>query len=57
LPLSAWLFLSAFSLPITGPATGWNSFIVAILMFVVSLVPSRPLDLRSAQARIARWTH
>jgi hypothetical protein len=52
LPLSAWLFLSAFSIPITTPPVGWTSFLVAIGIFVVTFIPSRPLDLRHVRGWI-----
>lgn len=49
--LSIWLFISAFALPRVSPGTVWNNCIVAIVMFIASLTPSRPLrGLRRAPA-------
>jgi len=39
--LSIWLFISAWALPTVSMGTVWNNCIVAILMFIVSLVPGR----------------
>ncbi len=36
--LSIWLFISAFALPTVNVGTVWNNALVAIAMFVVSLV-------------------
>lgn len=44
--LSIWLFLSAFLLPRISTATLWNNVLVAIAIFVVSLVPSEEAPLR-----------
>jgi hypothetical protein len=50
--LAIWLFISAFALPRLNVATVWNNAIVAILMFIVSLVPGgRGAPLRRATAR------
>jgi hypothetical protein len=38
--LAIWLFISAFSLPTLSVATTWNNFLVAIAIFIVSLIPS-----------------
>jgi hypothetical protein len=38
--LAIWLFISAFALPRLNVGTVWNNVIVAILMFIFSLVPS-----------------
>lgn len=38
--LAIWLFISAFALPHVSAGTVWNNVIVAILMFVFSLIPS-----------------
>ena len=38
--LGIWLFISAFSLRTENVATIWNNFLVAIAIFVVSLIPS-----------------
>lgn len=50
--LAIWLFISAFALPRVSVGTVWNNVIVAILLFVFSLVPSRgmPPTLRRAPA-------
>jgi hypothetical protein len=37
--LSIWLFISVWALPRMNVGTAWNNVIVAILMFVFSLVP------------------
>lgn len=39
--LAVWLFISAFALPRISQATLWNNLLVAIAIFVVSLLPSR----------------
>jgi SPW repeat len=41
--MSIWLFISAFALPMTGAGTVWNNVIVAISIFVSSLVPTGQL--------------
>ena len=38
--LAIWLFISAWALPTISPGTIWNNVLVAIAIFVVSLVPS-----------------
>jgi hypothetical protein len=38
--LAIWLFISAWALPNETPGTVWNNVLVAIAIFVVSLVPS-----------------
>lgn len=38
--LAVWLFISAWALPRISPGTVWNNVLVAIAIFVVSLVPS-----------------
>jgi hypothetical protein len=38
--LAIWLFISAWALPTTSVGTIWNNVLVAIAIFVVSLVPS-----------------
>jgi hypothetical protein len=38
--LAIWLFISAFAFPTVSVATTWNNFLVAIAIFVVSLLPS-----------------
>lgn len=40
--LAIWLFISAFTLPRVSAATTWNNALVAIGIFAVSLVPTRP---------------
>lgn len=37
--LSAWLLASAFVLPHRSPVSFWNDVAVAVLMFLLSLVP------------------
>jgi hypothetical protein len=39
--LAVWLFISAFALPSVSIGTVWNNVIVALLVFVFSLMPSR----------------
>jgi SPW repeat len=46
--LAIWLFISAFALPRVSVGTVWNNAIVAILMFIVSLLPARGAPLRRA---------
>lgn len=46
--LAIWLFISAFALPRVSVGTVWNNAIVAILMFVFSLIPARGAPLRRA---------
>lgn len=38
--LAIWLFISAWALPHVSTGTVWNSVLVAIAIFVVSLIPS-----------------
>lgn len=38
--LAIWLFISAFALPHANAATQWNNCLVAIAIFIVSLVPT-----------------
>jgi hypothetical protein len=38
--LAVWLFISAWALPNNNAGTVWNNVLVAIAIFVVSLVPS-----------------
>jgi hypothetical protein len=38
--LAVWLFISAWALPTASPGTIWNNVLVAIAMFIVSLVPT-----------------
>jgi len=40
--LAIWLFISAWALPSVSPGTIWNNVLVAIAIFIVSLVPSAP---------------
>ncbi len=40
--LAIWLFISAWALPSVSPGTIWNNVLVAIAIFIVSLVPSGP---------------
>jgi hypothetical protein len=40
--LAIWLFISAWALPSVSPGTIWNNVLVAIAIFIVSLVPSVP---------------
>ena len=42
--LAIWLFISAWALPTVNAGTIWNNVLVAIAIFVVSLVPSAPED-------------
>jgi hypothetical protein len=38
--LAIWLFITAFAIPHVSSATVWNNALVAIAIFVVSLMPS-----------------
>jgi hypothetical protein len=40
--LAVWLFISAWALPSISVATIWNHVLVAIAIFVVSLLPATP---------------
>jgi hypothetical protein len=40
--LAIWLFISAWALPMGSPGTIWNNVLVAIAIFVASLIPSEP---------------
>lgn len=40
--LSIWLFISVWALPHRNLATMWNNVLVAIAVFLLSLVPGRP---------------
>jgi hypothetical protein len=40
--LAIWLFISAWALPSISAGTIWNNVLVAIAIFIVSLVPSAP---------------
>jgi hypothetical protein len=40
--LAIWLFISAWALPSTSAGTIWNNVLVAIAIFIVSLIPSEP---------------
>ena len=43
--LAIWLFISAFALPHVSNAPVWNNAIVAIVIFIISLVPpGRAID-------------
>ncbi len=51
--LSIWLFISVWALPHSNIATMWNNALVAIVVFLLSLVPSlgeRGLMTRRAEA-------
>jgi hypothetical protein len=43
--LSIWLFISAWALPGESAGTIWNNVLVAIAIFIVSLVPSTPEEM------------
>ncbi len=40
--LAIWLFISAWALPSVSVGTIWNNVLVAIAIFIVSLIPSEP---------------
>ena len=40
--LAVWLFISAFALPSLSRGTVWNNALVAIAIFVFSLIPAVP---------------
>lgn len=48
--LAVWLFVSAFALPVISRATIWNNVLVAVAMFVVSLLPAVRVDADSTNA-------
>lgn len=48
--LAIWLFISAFALPYNNAGTVWNNALVAIAIFVLSLVPSITTGPRSASS-------
>lgn len=41
--LAIWLFISAWALPTVSVGTIWNNVLVAIAVFIVSLVPAGPV--------------
>lgn len=45
--ISLWLIAAAFLLPHISETTFWNDFIVAIIVFLMSLTPSRDIHHRS----------
>ncbi len=51
--LAVWLFFSTLSIYHVSGGTLWNNLIVAIVMFVVSLVPSSPVDIGHRPRRYA----
>ncbi len=40
--LAIWLFISAWALPTVSAGTVWNNVLVAIAIFIVSLIPNEP---------------
>jgi SPW repeat len=42
--LAVWLFISAWAIPDVSAGTVWNNVLVAIAIFIVSLVPSSETD-------------
>ena len=40
--LAIWLFISAWALPTVSAGTIWNNVLVAIAVFILSLVPATP---------------
>lgn len=54
--LAVWLFLSTWILATTAAATAWNNFIVAVAIFLVSLIGG-PQPVRRRGARPARPRH
>jgi len=50
--LAIWLFISAFALPHVSDAPVWNNAIVAIVIFVISLIPQA----RTAGTRVPEET-
>lgn len=58
--LSVWLLLSAWLLPGADPGTQWNHVLVAIAVFVLSLIPNAPLSARGTRmvsGQIASGAH
>jgi hypothetical protein len=49
--LAVWLFVSTWALPSLNAATIWNNVLVAIAIFIVSLMPSAPGDNARAVGR------
>jgi hypothetical protein len=49
--LAIWLFFSSLGFPHQHTATIWNHVIVAIIVFVLSLVPSRASNLTAGGGR------
>jgi hypothetical protein len=47
MPLAIWLFLSSWAIPTVDQRTEWNNVLVAIAIFVVSLLLSGEEDLQS----------
>jgi hypothetical protein len=46
--LMVWLFISAWALPSESGATIWNNTVVAIVLFIVSLLGAAPAQLEPA---------
>jgi hypothetical protein len=44
--LAIWLFASAWLLPVRDPLTFWNDLIIALVMFIVAVVPSAHVQRR-----------
>lgn len=40
--LAVWLFISAWALPTVATGTLWNNILVALAVFILSLIPSSP---------------
>lgn len=53
--LAVWLFLSTLAMPDVTRGTLWNNLIVAMLVFVVSLVPEGLNPLKPPRGTPTRW--
>jgi len=51
--LAVWLFISAFAIPAQSRATVWNNALVAIAVFVISLMPAERLRMPTHTPRTA----
>ena len=51
--LAVWLFISAWALPAASRGTVWNNALVAIAVFVLSLMPSERLQIPTRTPKTA----
>ncbi|MFN7134582.1 MAG: hypothetical protein ACK4N5_21060 [Myxococcales bacterium] len=51
--LAVWLFISAFALPSAASATVWNNALIAVMLFMLSMMAGGTEDLRPRRTRTA----